>query len=360
MNSPEIAGTKRPLVTWWPLIFTVFIGLVFVGPFFRHASGREWALVTLGVVAFLFLYCLGLVHWRKKRIVLWLLAGEAMLGFIYAPFNEGAALYIIYAATFVPFAVEGNIFLSISTIGAILSIVGLESWILHLPWYFWVYSFAYSLIIGVGNIFSARQAMASERLAKMEERERIARDLHDILGHTLSLIVLKSELAGKLLDLDPVRARAEIGDVERVSRAALADVRQAISGYRAENLRDAFDRARSTLETAGISFEARSEKTRITPAQEGVLALVLREAVTKIIRHAGAKKCRLELKELDGACCLEIHDDGRGGEHSEGFGMKGMRERIEALGGEFRQEAGPGTRLIITIPISSSTGADHE
>jgi two-component system sensor histidine kinase DesK len=358
MNPRTIASPEKKPVAWWPLIFAIFIGFVFVGPYFRHAGRREWALDIFGVVAFFTFYSVALARWYDRRVALWMLAGVTMLGFIYAPYNEGAALYIIFATSFVPYIVGGDIKLSVAIIGLILAVVGLESWLLHLPWYYWAYSGGYSVIIGAANIFSARQAFATERLAKMAERERIARDLHDVLGHTLSVIVLKSELAGKLLDRDPGRARAEIADVEKISREALAEVRHTISGYQAENLKDAFERARATLETAGVAVESRSEKVDITAAEEGVLALVLREAVTNVVRHAGAKKCELKLQETDGACRLEIYDDGRGGLHSEGFGRRGMRERIEALGGTLKQETQSGTRLIITLPLSSGTGTE--
>ena len=356
MNSLIAAPPKKRPITWWPLIFAIFIGLVFVGPYFRHAGLREWGLVTLGVVFFLVFYCFALARWHDRRIVLWMLAGVALLGFIYAPYNEGAALYIIFATTFVPFAVAGDITRSVVIIGCLLVLVGLESWLMHLPWYYWTYSGVYSVIIGAANVFSARHILATERLTKIAERERIARDLHDVLGHTLSLIVLKSELAGKLVDRAPDRARAEIFDIEKISREALAEVRRTISGYQVENLKDAFARARATLETAGVAVESRSEEVNITPAHEGVLALILREAVTNVVRHAKAKKCRLELLEKDGVCRLEIHDDGRGGVHSEGSGMRGMRERIEALGGTLRQDSQSGTRLIITLPLVSNGG----
>ena len=134
-----------------------------------------------------------------------------------------------------------------------------------------------------------------EHLAKVAERERIARDLHDLLGHTLSLITLKAELARKLVDRDPQRAKQEMLDVEQTSRAALADVREAISGYRGEGLAAELIRARKTLETAGISVDSDIAELPLTPAQETVLALALREAMTNVVRHAQARRCSVQL-----------------------------------------------------------------
>jgi len=327
-------------------------------PWQRHASRLEWGLTVLGLAVFFGLHILALVHWFNRRVALWAVAGLVILGAIFAPFNQGAAIYIIFAVSYVPFLVNGDIALSAGIIASILAVVGIESWLLHLSWVFGVYSAVYAVLLGTGNTYAARQAFAAERATKIAERERIARDLHDVLGHTLSVIILKSELAGRLLEHDPERARMEVADVERISREALAEVRQTISSYRQESLQAEFARARSTLETAGLVVESHTEKTALTRAQENVLALVLREAVTNVVRHAHAETCRLNLQNLDGVCRLEIQDDGRGGLHTEGVGLRGMRERIEALGGTFRQgapEAQAGTRLTITLPLAANT-----
>lgn len=341
-------------VNWWLLIFSLFIAFVFFDPLQRQASRLEWVLTSLGVAAFLGLFVVVLVFHHRKPVALGAIAGMALLGFVFAPFNLGAAVFVIYATAVTPYAAAGDIRLTVTTIISILALVVAESWLLNLGWVFAAYSVAYGIVNGAGNLYAARQALTVERLAKVAERERIARDLHDVLGHTLSVIILKAELAGKLLDRDRERAKVEIGDVERISRAALAEVRQTIRGYRTESLQAELERARSTLETAGVAVECHSSPVGITPAQEGVLALALREAVTNVVRHAHASTCRLRLQEVDGTCQLEIQDDGRGGAHAEGYGMRGMRERIEAFGGTLLHDAGAGTRLTITLPLTAT------
>jgi two-component system sensor histidine kinase DesK len=344
---------RKQNVTWWPLIFTPFIGFVFLDPIQRHASQMEWALIGLGVAIFLVLYAVALAFWYRKPIALGAMAGVALLGFVFAPFNPGAALFIIYSTSFVPYAVGGGARPTAALIALILVIVGVESWLLHLAWVFGVYSVGYALILGTGNTYAARHAFAAERMAKIAERERIARDLHDVLGHTLSVIILKAELAGKLLDRDLQSARAEIADVEKISREALAEVRRTIRGYRSEGLQVEFERASSTLKTAGVAVECHSAKVGITPAQESILVLALREAVTNVVRHAEAKTCRLQLRRVNGECRLEIQDDGRGGLRTEGDGLRGMRQRIEALGGSLLQDVHSGTKLTITLPLET-------
>ncbi len=196
-----------------------------------------------------------------------------------------------------------------------------------------------------------------EHLAKVAERERIARDLHDLLGHTLSLITLKAELARKLVDRDPLRAKQEMQDVEQTSRAALADVREAISGYRGQGLATELIRARQTLETAGIAVDCAASEVPLSPAQESVLALALREAVTNVVRHAQAQRCSVRLSRDQEACTLEIADNGRGADAPEGNGLRGMRERLEAIGGSLQRQTAAGTRLVIHLPLAPVASA---
>jgi two-component system sensor histidine kinase DesK len=218
------------------------------------------------------------------------------------------------------------------------------------------------MIIGAGNTFFAERNRMNrklrkaneeiEHLAKLAERERIARDLHDVLGHTLSVITLKSELAGKLIDRDPQRAGKEIREVEEISRQALSDVRDAIRGYCAKGLAAELANAKTTLETAGLTVQCDASTTVKLPAvQESVLSLAVREAVTNVVRHAQARTCRLHLEQENGSCRLQIQDDGRGSSNGDGNGLRGMRERVEMLGGTLQRNSEAGTTLTITLPL---------
>jgi two-component system sensor histidine kinase DesK len=230
---------------------------------------------------------------------------------------------------------------------------------------------AFFLLVGaVSNTWIARQkwmnnklAMAQEeieKLAAVAERERIARDLHDVLGHTLSVIVLKAELAGRLLERDPARAAAEIADVESTARTALAEVREAIGGYRAKGLAAELAAAKRTLDAAGVALtyetdEAAAERA-LDATEETVLSLAVREAVTNIVRHAEATECRMRLATTgDGFHALLVEDNGRHAVTREGNGLRGMRERVQALGGRFSLKSGlvqrQGTSLLVELPI---------
>ena len=343
---------------WAKFIWLAYLGFFFIHPVQSNAGWRGWLITIAGAVVFLILY-FGI--WRWDRF--WSTAGLVamlLLGMGYAPFNHGAATFFVYAASFIPFLVEteSTAILLVAGVGAL---VGLETWVFHLPADFWFPALAFGLLVGVSNIYFAQRDRAHatlrmaqqeiEHLAKVAERERIARDLHDVLGHTLSVIILKSELAGKLIDRDPARAKSEIADVEQTSREALAEVRSTIRGYRAHSLEAELKQAKATLETAGVTVESTAEYVPLTPVQESVVALVVREAVTNVVRHSRARNCSLRIAPVDGSCRVEIQDDGRGGTHVEGHGLRGMRERIEALRGTLERTTESGTRLTIEFPL---------
>jgi len=194
-----------------------------------------------------------------------------------------------------------------------------------------------------------------ERLAKLAERERIARDMHDLLGHTLSVVVLKSELAQKLMSRDPAKAMQEMAEVERISRQGLAEVREAITGYRSSGLAAEIEHVRETLTAAGIDTTIEARSVSLAPAQESALTLALREAATNVIRHAAATKCHVKFYAQDGSALMEVQDDGRGSDAPFGNGLSGMSERIQALGGVLKRETERGTRLLIRLPLKAES-----
>ena len=168
----------------------------------------------------------------------------------------------------------------------------------------------------------------------------------------LSVITLKSELAGKLIDRDPERAGKEIREVEEISRQALSDVRDAIRGYRSKGLVAELAQAKTTLETAGLAVQCDAATTIKLPAvQESVLSLAVREAVTNVVRHAQARTCRLRLEQQNGTCHWKLKTMAQGFPTIEGNGLRGMRERVEMLGGTLDRSTEAGTTLIITLPL---------
>jgi two-component system sensor histidine kinase DesK len=198
----------------------------------------------------------------------------------------------------------------------------------------------------------AREDMAGLMVA--EERLRFARDLHDLLGHSLSVIVLKAELAGKLVVTSPERVGPEVADIERVARQALADVREAVSGYRDASLSTEIEQARSALLAAGVEVSVQPLTDSLPAMTENVLAWALREGVTNVIRHAGATAAGITLARRDGRAELELTDDGRGAaDFKPGNGLTGLRERVAGRKGvvEFGPSVNGGFRLRVSIPL---------
>ncbi|WP_395695074.1 sensor histidine kinase [Nocardioides sp.] len=168
------------------------------------------------------------------------------------------------------------------------------------------------------------------RLAVENERTRFARDLHDILGHSLTVITVKAELAQRLVDVDPERARAEIADLERLSRDALSDVRRAVEGYRELTLPGELARARAALAAAEIEAHLPNSADEVPTELRELFAWTVREGVTNVIRHSGARTCEVRLTSSS----AEVRDDGRGAAASPGHGsgLAGLRERAAAAG----------------------------
>lgn len=206
---------------------------------------------------------------------------------------------------------------------------------------------------------AARHELAETAVA--EERARIARDLHDTLGHSLSVIALKSELARRVLPSDPGRAADEIADVERTAREALASVRETVSGYRQPTLAMELAGAREALRAAGIAGTVEPAPEGLPRDVDALLGWAVREGVTNVLRHSEARSASIRVVEGDGRLGVEITDDGRGSSTAaagvtpgaSGNGLAGLRERADRLGGGI--EAGPlpanGYRLCVTVPV---------
>jgi two-component system, NarL family, sensor histidine kinase DesK len=350
----------------WAIYSVLYFAFFFIDPITSHASLRVWIFTLLATVVFMLLY-FGLFWVSCRRGVLHL-AGMVLLGVAFAKYNGGATTFFIFASACGPFVVDTEAD-GIKVLLAVQAAGVLTWWGFHLSGWFLLFSNGLSFIVGISDLHFAQRNRANqqlyraneeiEQLAKVAERERIARDLHDVLGHTLSVIILKSELAGKLMDRNPARAGNEIREVEQISRQALSDVREAIRGYRARGLSAELAQAKATLETAGVAVTCEVEKVTLQPLEESVLSMAVKEGVTNVVRHAQARTCCLRLEQQNGSCCLAIEDDGRGGIHNEGNGLRGMRERVEMIGGSLRRESQSGTKLIITLPRKVETTADE-
>jgi two-component system sensor histidine kinase DesK len=343
---------------WTPYVWLIYLG--FYVSYAAAAGARkttvDWAIDALVLTTFLVLYFRTFWVWGRRAFPV--LAGVVLLAVLVSPSNPGAASFFIYAAAFGYRLGPSRV--AFKWIAAIVAIVALEALTIGLPDRAWIPAIVFSLIVGGVNVHFvelarkdrklARAQEEIEHMAKIAERERIARDLHDLLGHTLSVIVLKSELASKIADRDLARALGEIRDVERISRNALTEVRQAVSGFRGERLQDELANGREALEAAGVSVVTAIDPVGLGGEAERTLAFALREAITNVIRHARARRCEIRLSRNGHGVVLAIADDGVGGAAADGAGLSGMRSRVTAAGGTVERDGREGTRLTVTLP----------
>ncbi len=347
----------------WSLVFLSYLPFYFVAWFFRKPGLFEIAASFAGLAVFLALFVL---IWRRKgRPALWQVLAIFGVGMALSPFNTGWSVYTIYAMSFASRLAPRRLAVRVMVVlDVVLLIVGLTFY--RHVWPIWASGVLFGALTGFGGLMQAdierkneALALAHEEvrsLATMAERERISRDLHDLLGHTLTLVAVKAELAARLVSRDAEAAEREMQSVATAAREALAEVRTAVVGMRGASLTTELERARTALAAANVQAEIAAAEIEGHPGQEAVLAMALREAVTNVIRHAGATRCQIRVAPSPVALTLSIVDDGRGGGFVEGSGLKGMRARLSAIGGDLDIVSDKGgTRLVAVAPVEAAS-----
>jgi two-component system sensor histidine kinase DesK len=288
-------------------------------------------------------------------------AAVAFLGFLLALTIVAIPLLGANAVTFTPFLVSFAGFTLprpwhwVFGLAVFATCVGVL-W-LTVPFTEWAYFIFILVAVTVGVNAARLLSEQSEGYARVrrslditEERERVARDVHDVLGHSLTVVSVKAGLAERLIEVDPERARAEVADIARIARESLAEIRATVGGLRAAHLAAELDAAREGLRSAGIEADLPADPEVVDPSHRAVLGWVLREAVTNVVRHSRAAHCRVELA----AHTLVVEDDGVGlRDRRMGNGLSGLRERVVQAGGEFSvgpRADGGGTRLEVSWP----------
>lgn len=342
----------------WSLIWILWM---FGDLMFGRPVPAIWWPVTFGALAVL-LVLFACAHVRPQREVQTYALAMFALALLIMPVNHsGSGTCVIYACAYL--ALQPTVRRLLMWVVPVLLAWSLETQLLQWPWEVTGWLVVLSLMVAVAqhSMFAGVRRNAElrlsheevRRLAASAERERIGRDLHDLLGHTLSMVALKSELAGRLVERDPARARHEIADVERVAREALSQVRSAVSGIRAAALASELASARLLLETAGVRMEYWCDPHELPAEVETCLAMALREAVTNVQRHARARCVEVTVIAGVEQVVMRIRDDGRGGVNAQGNGLTGMRERVVACGGELAIESprGHGTGIEVRLPV---------
>ncbi len=403
-SGPGAAGGAAPgMAARWRTLFAL-VWLVYLaepaGSLIRHYRGALW---TAGGIALLAAFCLwylfavgawdargGLARPARRRLPAWaalapLFALAAVACAVYGAANWNTMWIYVSVSCGLVICDRRRACLAVLAVGACFVAASASG---HASAADYLFTLLPLLLVGFAmtgfrmrmelmrELTQARETVA--RMAASEERLRLARDMHDLTGQSLSTITLKADLAARLLAGLPEsperdRARDEIGQVGAISRQTLRDIRQAISGYRRPTLAVEIIAARAALESAGITAHEDPALTLASgtfgPDAEAALAWCLREAVTNTVRHSGARNCRIALRRGPGTVCLDVRDDGRGarpaavpgepGEPGEpgavpdarGTGLRGMSERLSAAGGRLELRPGDGGfRVLATVP----------
>ena len=352
-----------------PYFWLLSLGYMFWKYAYVAPNVLEAALLALTFALFIPLYFAS--FWAHGRQVPACMLAGCLIGVAWARWNIGAATFFIFACAMAA-RIEQVRRAILAIVGVI--VLGLLASLLvpygQMRFLFLMPILTISLPVGLGALMDARlrrshQALLRkqeevEHMATIAERERISRDLHDLLGHSLSLIALKADLARKLVHRDLPACEREIGDIEASARQALAEVRAAVSGYRESGLAHALASARACLAAADVALDeqiGQVERLDLAPATEHMLALALREAVTNVVRHAGARRCRLSLGLEGGNVVLRVADDGERLRSEttlrHGNGLSGMQERAAALGGKLALHVGAGLALELRVPAGA-------
>ncbi len=364
-DSAVADNLRRGKPAWSDAVHLLWTGWVFFTPMFGAGYTLPWLWLTLLTYpVFLALYARQLLAPRRHAPGYAL--GMVVLGLSLLPWYPSGLSYFIFGCVTLRVCRNGNSWRYLAqlvVLNAAFVATALSAGY-HWQQLVWISSMTFIIgaIVNVETTNKDRDAALQlsqdevRRLAATAERERIGRDLHDLLGHTLSLITLKLELSRKLLDRDPERSRLEMAEAEGIARQALAEVRSAVTGIRASDLAAELAAARLLLECQHVHLHYTPPPPMPVEIEHG-LALILREAATNIVRHADAHQAWVEFTQDGRQLALQIRDDGRGDVQTEGNGLTGMRERVSALRGtmQVKSARGQGTTLLVQVPLPATT-----
>ena len=361
----NLAAIKGRIGRWQaidhPAIWLAYLPLFFIPWFIRLPSVAQMIAAGIGLAVFLALYFASLKASGIRLIAL--AVASLLVAFALAYTGSNWTVIAVYAAAMIAelrparFAAAGVFGFAAASSG--LAIVTGQ------PAFYWVLGVFLMIMVGIGNISRAaledkNAALAAaqtevRQFAAAAERERIGRDLHDLLGRTLTLIALKADLAARLSESAPDKAASEMRDIAAAAREGLAEVRAAVSGMTSASLAREIAASHGALAAAGIACEVEGDAEAIDPGTSAVLAMALREAVTNVIRHSGARTCRIALSQQVGGLELMVSDDGDGQAVRPGGGIAGLTKRLAAAGGELAVTGGrAGTCLTARLPVGAA------
>ncbi len=352
-STPEQAS---PFQIYSPLIFSLFY---FIGPFYSGLGGWQLAVVLVVFVIQVYLYHMMAVA-KRKDVVGIAVAASIALGFVTAPLNHSSYSFYWFCAYFAAFTFNRNTALLVFVCILAAVVITAEQHGYHELWYYLpviiptLGLLSYGFYDKQAHIHAQAQRKSQdeiEQLAIVAERERIARDLHDVMGHSLSTIALKAQLADKLGKAgDAEAALGEIREVAAISRDTLSEMRSVITGYRARSLEQQVERLVQSLKDWNYQVDDQLQLPQLTAQEESALVLVLTEAITNILKHCQGSRVSLRTQtspeeQPDADWALYVEDNGRPEQVEVGNGLSGMRERLENIGAQLQIDTQNGMKL---------------
>ncbi|MBU9723875.1 MULTISPECIES: sensor histidine kinase [Bacillaceae] len=351
---------------FFPYVFLIYVTM----PIYNLRDESGWKLVVGGLLIAMFLVTYRQLYFsfETKAFVYWLGLQVAIIMILATFYNINNIFLGFFPANFIGWFPNKTAFYRALVLFAVALLIPIS---IHIQSFdgaglFFFLIFCFIMLLSPFGIRSMNSRMeleqrleeANERieeLVKREERMRIARDLHDTLGHTLSLLTLKAQLVSKLTTKDAARAKTEAAEMERTCRTALAQVRELVSDMRSTSVAESLVESESILKAAGISFDIHGDTNleSLPSVTENILSLCLKEAITNVVRHSGADHCTVSLEKTEGEVTIMVDDNGVGFEQSEDFGngLSGMKERLELIDGKMTLLGEKGTQLILSVPI---------
>lgn len=343
-----------------PYVWLVYL-LIYIVPVFINPV-ESWVIWTTFLSAAVFVVLYFYTFWQTGLAAWFCVLAVLSLGVVAVNFNPGASVFFVYAAAFcVQIKPQKHAFAMVFFIAGVAAVY---SFIFSMPPYFYLPAIIISILIGLVNIYEAELKNKNKQLrisqdelrkaAATAERERIARDLHDVIGHTFSLINVKAQLAQKLIHKDPDKAQQEIKELEQISRSAMAEVRQTVSNYHEKDMASEISKAKILAQSADIRLTCQADALPKEGPLNSALAFVIRELMTNIIKHSNASQCRIEYQKNHGTHHLTISDNGKlaGTSIKQGNGLRGIKERVEALRGNTNLSTDKGFCFSVEIPES--------
>ena len=346
-----------------PYIWLVYLLMFFISLGAYHPIKYSAFYSTIGTLLFLVVYFHG---YRTSSLkIQWNILAILIIGSFMAILSPGASVFFVYAGAFC--CRLGKTKKAFYGLAIITVWIVLLSLLFNHSIYFYLPAIIFNIMVGGMNIYQhdiqlkRKELILSQQevksLAKTSERERIARDLHDLIGHTFSIITLKAELVGKLIDKDTDKAKNEILELENISREALKQVREVVTGYRTSDLSTELAHAKYVLESNDIHFEYQLDNIDIKEVTNKELAIILKELITNVLKHSHASKVNCNITQNSTHTIFQFIDNGKGfkiksnhQKEEHGFGLQGINERVSKMKGRIIIESNKGTNFIITIP----------